>query len=216
MCAYSVHYQPVSRTFSRFYSCCTSVHVSTFVGVTWLSLERKVGARTVTVVILTESRHRRRRTTKYDRDEGDHRPLVQRHSLCDECIITSFFVLFLCLREPTKKKKKKAERVGRPEPPQPPRVRRPCQPDASRFVVHVIGMSCGPMWTQGRFPFILSLMQLTVLIQTVCLTVWRSQKNVLASAWCFIKHQHNNDFQWMNAGNGAQYLPGGEVERVTT
>ena len=76
-------------------------------GVTWLSLERKVGARTVTVVILTESRHRRRRTTKNDRDEGDHRPLVQRHSLCDECIITSIFVLFLCLRKPTKKKKKK-------------------------------------------------------------------------------------------------------------
>ena len=25
-----------------------------------------------------------------------------------------------------------------------------------------------------------------------------------------------NDFQWMNAGDGAQYLPGGEVERITT
>ena len=75
-----------------------------------MSLERKVGARTVTVVILTESRHRCRRTTKNDRDEGDHRPLVQRHSLCDECIITSIFVLFLCLREPTKKKKKKKKK----------------------------------------------------------------------------------------------------------
>ena len=28
--------------------------------------------------------------------------------------------------------------------------------------------------------------------------------------------QKCNDFQWMNTGDGAQYLPGGEVERVTT
>ena len=87
-----------------------------------VSLERKVGARTVTVVIQTESRHRPRRTTKNDRDEGDHRPLFKDTRCCDECIITSIFVLFLSLREPTKKKKKKAEKVGRPEPPQPPRV----------------------------------------------------------------------------------------------
>ena len=57
-------------------------------------------------------------------------PLFKDTRCCDECIITSIFLLFLCLREPTKKKKKKkkkkAEKVGRPEPPQPPRVRRPC------------------------------------------------------------------------------------------
>ena len=87
-----------------------------------VSLERKVGARTVTVVILTESRHRRRRTTKNDRDEGDHRPLVQRHSLCDECIITSIFVLFLCLREPTKKKKKKLKSGAARAAPAAPRA----------------------------------------------------------------------------------------------
>ena len=45
LCAYSVHYQPVSRTFSRFYSCCTSVHVSTFVGVTWVWNGRLVHVR---------------------------------------------------------------------------------------------------------------------------------------------------------------------------
>ena len=45
LCAYSVHYQPDSRTFSRFYSCCTSVHVSTFVGVTWVWNGRLVRVR---------------------------------------------------------------------------------------------------------------------------------------------------------------------------
>ena len=50
-------------------------------------------------------------------------PLFKDIRCCDECIITSTFLLFLCLREPTEKKK--AEKVGRPEPPQPPRVRRP-------------------------------------------------------------------------------------------
>ena len=33
---------------------------------------------------------------------------------------------------------------------------------------------------------------------------------------CQIFQSTDNDFHWMNAGDGAQYLPGGEVERVTT
>ena len=93
----------------RFLAFIAAVHryMSRHLWVYNVSLERKVGVRTVTVVILTgtESRHRPRRATKNDCDEGDHRPLVQRHSLCDECIVTSIFVLFLSLREPTKKKK---------------------------------------------------------------------------------------------------------------
>ena len=32
----------------------------------------------------------------------------------------------------------------------------------------------------------------------------------------FMSSMLRNDFQWMNAGDGAQYLPGGEAERVTT
>ena len=64
-------------------------------------------------------------------------------------------------------------------------------------------------------------------------THWLSVPDHLTDKWhslahC-VEHSHsfflfflifflfpNDDFKWMNAGNGAQYLPGGKVERVTT
>ena len=50
------------------------------------------------------------------------------------------------------------------------------------------------------------------------------QDNVIYNKFTLCKIRQNffytslehNDFQWMKAGDGAQYLPGGEVERVTT
>ena len=121
LCAYSVHYQPDSRTFSRFYSCCTSAHVSTFVGVTWVWNGRLVRVRwrggDPNRVTASPPPTRRQRTIAM---KAIIDPLFKDTRCCDECIITSIFVLFLCLREPTKKKKKKLKKWGGPSRPSRP------------------------------------------------------------------------------------------------
>ena len=94
-------------------------------------------------MILTESRHRRRRTTKNDRDEGYHRPLVQRHSLLWWVYHHVNFSSFSLLERTYKKTKKKLKKWGGPSRPSRPA----CDGLVKVGFLHMVG---APVATKGR------------------------------------------------------------------